>query len=143
MAILKITVEGLPKDNGTYEIEDSTLNGDDLHLIKQVSGVRLNELGEALQAGDYDVICALTKIAMGRAGIDVPFEEIRKLPLGSLVSEEVADEKEAAAADAVPPASTPASTSGPDGISKHTGPSSNGGGDDSQVTTPSSIGSQV
>jgi hypothetical protein len=56
--------------SGVYEfdIEQEAPTGDELHQIKVFSGVRANEVGEAMRAGDYDLVCILAAIAMQRAG---------------------------------------------------------------------------
>lgn len=65
----KITISGVAPFDGDYDLDDArAFNGHELHLIKKVAGVRLGEIGEALKAGDYDLIVAVTAIAVWRAG---------------------------------------------------------------------------
>lgn len=64
-----IRVEGVPPYDGEYEINlDEFFNGNELHFIKQRSGVRAGELEEAFAAGDYDVQLAFAVIAVERSG---------------------------------------------------------------------------
>jgi hypothetical protein len=63
----KITLEGVPPLDGSYTVEPPfTLR--ELHLIKEIAGVRAGELEEASAAGDTDLIVALTVIGLMRAG---------------------------------------------------------------------------
>lgn len=65
---MKITIEGTAFD-GAYEMDMSVpFNGRELHVIKQLAGVRLGEIEDALEAGDYDVFIAFAAIALTRAG---------------------------------------------------------------------------
>lgn len=126
----KFRVSGVsPRLDGEYEIDlGEFFNGDELHFIKQRSGVRAGELDEAFKAGDYDVILAMAVIAMRRAGTDVDPDIIWKAQVGKI--DFVADEQEA---DAGPPASPPQSESGgrrsEDGENKSSGESSSITGD--------------
>lgn len=63
----KIVVKDLAPYDGEYPFEgDFTMR--ELHTIKRISGIRAGELDEALNAGDTDILVAITVIAMERAG---------------------------------------------------------------------------
>jgi hypothetical protein len=96
MAILKIQ-DVHPQTDGEYEIDLAGLNGREAHLIKQVSGVRLGEIAEALGAGDYDVVVAIAKIVLDRAGKDVPVAALLEAPIGKITVDltPAADEEDA------------------------------------------------
>jgi len=63
----KIVITDVPGLDGEYEF-DMNFTYRDFRTIKQVSGVRANEVMDALQAGDLDIIIALAEIALRRAG---------------------------------------------------------------------------
>lgn len=76
--MLQITIEGVALFDGVYDLDlDTSLNGRELHVIKQVSGVRLGEIDTALAAGDYDLIIAFAVIALIRAGRAQPVQALR------------------------------------------------------------------
>lgn len=67
--MIKVTISDVPGFTGEYEWdEEQGFTGHELHLIKKVAGVRLGEITEALGAGDYDVIVAVSAIAIWRSG---------------------------------------------------------------------------
>lgn len=67
--MLEVTITGVAPFDGVYTLDpDRSFNGRELHLIKQVAGVRLGELQDALFAGDYDLIIALATITLIREG---------------------------------------------------------------------------
>jgi hypothetical protein len=67
--VLHVKVTDVPGFDGTYEWDpERQFNGHELHIVKKVAGVRLGEIEEALTAGDYDVIVAITAIMMCRSG---------------------------------------------------------------------------
>jgi hypothetical protein len=63
-----VTITGVPPFDGEYVFDVGQLNGHEYHLIKQVSGVRANELDEAIFAGDAGVHIALAAIAIQQKG---------------------------------------------------------------------------
>ena len=63
----KIVITNVPGLDGEYEL-DMNFTYRDFRTIKQVAGVRANEVMDALNAGDLDVIIALAEIALRRAG---------------------------------------------------------------------------
>jgi hypothetical protein len=67
--MLQATVSGVPPYDGDYDLDlEHQFNGNELHLIKKVAGVRLGEIDEALRAKDYDLYVALAAIGIWRAG---------------------------------------------------------------------------
>jgi hypothetical protein len=69
MSLIDIfTVKDVLALDGEYELDWEKVNGHDLHLIKKLSGVRANELSDAIDAGDWDVHVACALIAMRKAG---------------------------------------------------------------------------
>lgn len=65
---MRVEIKGAPPFDGEYEIDAERLTNRDYHTIKQVSGLRANEILEALEAGDLDVLVALAVCALYRAG---------------------------------------------------------------------------
>jgi hypothetical protein len=92
--------------------------GKDLSLIKRLSGVRGNELTEALKAGDYDLTIALAAIVLERAGQTPDIDKLYALEVGEIRASDDTPEEEdesppAAAADGAAAgneASTPITT---------------------------------
>lgn len=64
----KLVVQGIPPYDGEYEVSPTGLTNRDLHTIKQISGVRAGELEEAFEAGDNDLVVAMTVITLRRNG---------------------------------------------------------------------------
>lgn len=85
----KITVKAGMAFDGEYELDLETrpLYGFDYHIIKVVAGVLPLQYDEALAGGDYDLMIALTVIAMFRAGT-VPRERFKQAADELLHSEE-------------------------------------------------------
>jgi hypothetical protein len=63
----KIIISNVPGLEGEYDL-DMSFTHRDFRTIKQVAGVRANEVSEALNAGDLDIIVAMAEIALVRAG---------------------------------------------------------------------------
>ena len=67
-----------------YDITPPFTNRE-LHLIKQVSGVRSGELFDALESGDSDVLVALAHIGVKRKGTQRPsLDELWDLEAGTI-----------------------------------------------------------
>jgi hypothetical protein len=64
----KIVITGIPGLDGEYDL-DMTFTHRDFHTIKQVAGVRANEVQDALEGGDLDIVVALAEIALRRAEV--------------------------------------------------------------------------
>ncbi len=78
-----------------YPIPEEFTYGE-LSLIKRVAGVRVKELGAALEAGDTDVIVALAMIVLKRAGIDANESKLMALKAGEISSGDDEEEVETA-----------------------------------------------
>ncbi|CAB4173693.1 hypothetical protein UFOVP1186_19 [uncultured Caudovirales phage] len=107
--MLQISITGVVPFDGTYPLELSIgqFNGRELHVIKTISGIRMNEIEDALDAGDYDLIVALAAIALTRDGRVQPDQTIRSAKMlleANIGSIAVSDE----ASDDVPPTTPPA-----------------------------------
>lgn len=103
----KIRLEGVFPYDGEYEMDLSYFTMRELHTIKKVAGVRAGELGEALEAGDSDVVVAIALIALQRAGKQVSEDIIWDAPAGKVTlvagEEEEADEDDPPTPQAVEP----------------------------------------
>jgi hypothetical protein len=101
----KVTIAGIPGVDGEYLLDlDDQFTNRELHLIKQLSGVRAGEVGEAFAAGDNDLIVALTLIALKRAGREVSVDLIWDAKAGGVTFEQTDEEKAAQEeANALPP----------------------------------------
>jgi hypothetical protein len=139
-----VTIEGAPPFDGTYEVDmDRPFNGRELHVVKELANVRLGEIDEALDAGDYDLLLAFAAIALTRAG-KVPKEQTIR------VARDVLMEAEGGAigitrvpeADAGPPEQPPTSSTSSES-SPSSSPDSNGTGDAPLETIPTSTGTQL
>lgn len=135
----KFTVTGVPGFDGDYPIDIGAFTMRELHIIKDVAGVRAGELEEAFSAGDTDVILAVAVIAVRRNGGDFKaFQTVAwESEMGSLTF--VADEEETAD----PPIPTPLPNSSsleatPESSGLASSPSS--GGEDLPETSLRAIG---
>ena len=64
----KIVISGIVGLDGEYPIDAGYFTNRELHTIKRLSGVRVGELDDALEAGDSDLIVAIAAIALQRNG---------------------------------------------------------------------------
>jgi hypothetical protein len=65
----KITLKDVPPYDGEYGFDvEREYSGHELHLIKNVAGLRLNEIQDAAKAGDYDLFVSLATIVLWREG---------------------------------------------------------------------------
>jgi len=124
-------IEGLPPYDGDHKIELEAFTNRELHLIKEISGVRAAELEASFNAGDNDLVVAFAVIALQRAGLTVDRDRIWDAPVGAIKF--VADQDGQS-----PP--VPASTGNGAEHSASSGPSSRTAGDH-QESGQSPIGS--
>ncbi len=76
---LTLTINGEP-----YEVAPPFTNRE-LHLIKQVAGVRGGEMFDAIESGDNDVLVALAHIAVRRKGRNRPtLDELWDMAAGAI-----------------------------------------------------------
>ncbi len=80
----KIVIKDVPGLDGEYEL-DLAFTHRDFRTIKQLTGVRANEVMDALEAGDLDIIVAIAEIALQRAGKQHSVEQLWDAQAGSLV----------------------------------------------------------
>lgn len=80
-----VHIEGVPPYNGDWELDVTSLNGEELHTIKMISGVRANELEEAFEAGDYDLVIAFAVISLKRAGQRPDVDLLRAAQVGKII----------------------------------------------------------
>lgn len=131
-----IKVEGVPPFDGSYPFDASKFNGRELHAIKEISGVRAGELGEALAAGDYDLVVAFTVVVLRRAGLAVHPDQILEADIGSIT----VDLDDEAVVERPPVSASPSGDSnrpGDDGKQSEHTHSSGGGSSNGSDTLPS------
>lgn len=94
-----------------YDISPPFTNRE-LHLVKQVAGVRAGEIFDAMESGDNDVLVALAHIAVRRNNTARPtLDELWDMEAGSITVEEIEDELDpTSAADAAPEGGSPETT---------------------------------
>ena len=80
----KIRIEGVPPWDGDYDFDPSFKNRE-LNRIKKITGIRGGEIGEALAAGDTDLMVALAVLALERAGKMVDPEDFWNAEVGSII----------------------------------------------------------
>lgn len=140
----RIVLSGVPPFDGEHDFDVAReYNGHELHLIKQVAGVRLGEIEDAAKAGDYDLFVSFAVITLWRSGKikkqDIP--EVTDMLLAATTSSITFDFGEA---DALPPAETspskPASSDEHEPNKKTSSDSLSPTGDDPPATIPTSIG---
>jgi hypothetical protein len=142
----KVTITGVDsRIDGSYELDlEDVFTGNELHLIKKHSGVRVAEIAEAMTAGDYDLIVCLTKIAMDRAGNDVPIELLMGAKVGAIQFEPSDAEKTIAEEEeALPPASAPTGATKTNSDRPSSGPPSETGSDSTPESDLLDTGSQA
>lgn len=81
----KIIVEFLDKTKRAYELPESFTFRENREM-KRMTGLRMGEWWESLDAGDTDVIVAFATIAARRAGHDLE-ETILDLPMSAITIE--------------------------------------------------------
>ncbi len=80
----KIVIKDVPGLDGEYDL-DLSFTHRDFRTIKQLTGVRANEVMDALEAGDLDIIVAIAEIALQRAGKQHSVEQLWDAQAGSLI----------------------------------------------------------
>lgn len=139
--MLELTLKGTAWD-GVYGLDLDTLNGRELHLVKNISGVRLGEMEDALLADDYDLYVAFAAIAIVRdgkvqkEGARLVADSLMEGVAGSLSVDWKKDEGD----DAGPPALPPSEPSGSGGSSSTPSDAASG---DTQETTLASTGAST
>jgi hypothetical protein len=114
----KLTVTGLGKLDGEYPFDyvgmqtmghPEQLTNREGRTIKRMSGVRAGELNDALEAGDTDVLVALAKVIMERAGRYVDEDALWDSPMASALRFEwtADDEEDEGDAEGPPAESSP------------------------------------
>lgn len=71
----KVTIDSLYNLDGEYEL-DLVFTHRDFRDIKKIAGVRANEVMDAVNAGDMDIIVAIAAIALRRAGKQFDVEQL-------------------------------------------------------------------
>lgn len=95
----KVKIESLYNLDGEYELE-LVFTHRDFRDIKKIAGVRANEVMDALNAGDMDIIVALAAIALRRSDKQFDVEQLWDAEAGSITLDLTDQEAEA---DASPP----------------------------------------
>src|SRR5438132_1023321 len=67
---VKLIVNDVPGLDGEYDADFSRFTNNEGKLIKKLSGVRMGEITDALEAGDNDLLVACAVVLMARAGKD-------------------------------------------------------------------------
>lgn len=88
----KIVIENVPGLDGEYPL-NLVFTHRDFRTIKEVANVRANEVMDAINAGDLDIIVALAEIALRRAGRSHSIEDLWDSEAGS-ISLDVTDVEE-------------------------------------------------
>ena len=99
----KVVIKDVPGLDGEYEL-DLTFTHRDFRTIKQIAGVRANEVMDSINAGDLDIIVALAEIAIQRSGKPHSVDQLWDAEAGSITLDVSADEMEE---DTLPPPSEP------------------------------------
>lgn len=126
----KIILTGIPGLDGEYEL-DMNFTYRDFRTIKQVAGVRANEVQDALAGGDTDLIVALAEIALRRAGKQHSVDELLDAEAGAITL----DADDMAEADAGPPAVSSGDEPRSEPESRTSGSSTNGATEPSPETS--------
>lgn len=105
-----------PRIQGEYPL-DLAFTHRDFSTIKRIAGVRANEVMDALNAGDLDIVVAIAMIALRKANVPFHEHDLWDAPAGSITVE--FDEGEG---DVDPPVLEPSKES--DGVPSRSGESS-------------------
>jgi hypothetical protein len=100
MSSIKITGVGRAYD-GEYPFDGTYFTNRELHTIKRMAGIRAGEIPDALEAGDNDLVVALTVIALERNGKTVHEDTLWNANVGCI--EAVLGDGEQGADDEDPP----------------------------------------
>jgi hypothetical protein len=133
----KLVIDGIsPSLDGAYETDFTYFKNREWRTIKELSGVRMGEFNEALEAGDNDLVVALAVIALRRRNIDVNVEALWEAPSWKIT---LSTED----ADALPPdqSGTDEPTVEPES-GRSSAPLSVVSGDAGPETTPAATGTQ-
>ncbi len=127
-----ITLAGIhPSYDGAYvlDLSDSFSYGE-LHTIKEIAGVRVGELDDAMTAGDSDVIVALAKIAVDRSGNTIPVAVLMGATAGGIQFGPTEAEKQAEEVqEQIPPVPAPPSSGETESETSSSGTSTSNGSD--------------
>lgn len=122
-----VTFAGIPPWDGDYHLDVSSFTNRELHVIKEMVGIRAGELQEAFAANDNDVLVAMAKIAVLRAGKTIDDDTLWDAPVGSVVFDFSEDEP----ADPPPAAPANGESAAPSGTT-----STDGGGEPPNLPSP-------
>lgn len=92
----KIVLTNVYNLDGEYDLE-LVFTHRDFHTIKQIAGVRANEVMDSINAGDMDVLVALAAIALRRANKQFVVNQLWDTEAGSITLDLTAEEQEAEA----------------------------------------------
>ena len=127
-----VIIKGIPPHDGEYELDLSSINMEEFHMIKRLTGLVAGEVEDALMRIDTDVFVGLAAVVIQRSGKRVTQNvenQLWKSPLGAL---SVRLEPDAPLAESQ---KTPESSSDePEPQSAATGSSGNGGKDASEIS---------
>lgn len=100
----KLVITGTPPWDGEYPFDETSFTNRELHDIKGICGLRAGELGDAMAAGDTDVLVAIASVAMKRNGKSVDVDDLWDAEVGNITFDFT---DESAGDDAGPPSVTP------------------------------------
>lgn len=137
-------MEGIPGFDGSYDLDldNAPWTARELHWIKKITGLRLGEFEEALEALDYDVVVSFALVALVRSG-KVSRQDWQRMSdflldaeIGKITIEPILEEGD----DSPPPSRTQenetVSSNGSDGNQMSSSDSSSSTGEVSPETTP-------
>jgi len=82
-----VIIEGVPPYDGEYEIELGSINMEEFHLIKRLTGLVAGEVEDALLKIDTDIFVGLAAVVIQRDGKRITSNvenALWKAPLGAL-----------------------------------------------------------
>ena len=82
-----VIIEGVSPHDGEYEIDLATINMEEFHLIKRLTGLVAGEVEDALMRIDTDIFVGLAAVVIQRSGKRVTANvenQLWKAPLGAL-----------------------------------------------------------
>lgn len=79
--VITVSIDGMD-----YTVDVTNFTGREVGILKSVGHIKgFADFGDAMLAGDLEVLAALAGIAMKRAGHEPDFEKLLDMPLGKIV----------------------------------------------------------
>jgi hypothetical protein len=130
-----VKIEGCGYLDGEYPL-DLNFTHRDFREIKQISGIRANEVQEALAAGDLDVVVAIAAISMRKNNKRYEMDDLWDTEAGAISLEMDEEEEEEVPLTMPPPSGSNEGGESNDSLKTHSGLSTSTSMGPSPETSP-------